>query len=460
MIKYLLFPILITALVFDSLSTEQKIRESSFWMLNQKSVAGTTAPKVSQEVLRKDLEEIRNILITNHPAPFQFTDKESFEKFYNEQFKKLNRPMCLGEYFLIAAPLVESLHCGHTRIRLPDDFWDNEGPVFFPLGLLFYCQKAYAATSGNTNAIPVGSEIMSVNKIPISDIIESTKRLVNSDVKSKTGKLANFRYSFPDLFAIQYGNPDGYEVNFIPPGDTEIHKQLVKSVPRNTAWENTVSTLAGSVSGGEELQFEIVKDANLAMMRIRTFDYSENQKKFYDFLDSAFEQVHHSAVPTLILDLRNNSGGDPICAARLLSYLERQPAPYFAQVYKGYEALAQPIPLSEKNAFSGNLYVLINGGCFSTTGHICALLKYLKRATFVGEETGGTYECNDDHISIQTSATHLNLNVARMTYTTAVNGLSRETGIMPDYQVDPTIHDFLSGQDAVKEFAVKLSYKL
>jgi hypothetical protein len=43
-----------------------------------------------------------------------------------------------------------------------------------------------------------------------------------------------------------------------------------------------------------------------------------------------------------------------------------------------------------------------------------------------------------------------------MTFTVAVKGLSRETGIMPDYPVEPTIDDLLAGRDAVKDFAMKL----
>jgi len=460
--KYLLISIsiVITPLVLCSLSFRTKSGKNPFPELPEKAAARPTSPKMySEEILRNDLEEIKNILITNHPAPYQFTGREAFDKFYNEQLQKINRSMNLGEYFLIAAPVVESLHCGHTWISLPDEFWNNKEIVFFPLGLIFSGNKAFAALSGEINAIPQGSEIISVNKIPVSDIIESTKRLVNSDAKSRTGKLAIFGYSFPDLFAIQYGKPDRYEVNFIPPGSTEIHVQVVKPVSRKTAWVNSTSTLAGSFSGGNKLQLEIRKAENLAVMSIPTFGYYNNQQKLYAFLDSAFDQIHRSVIQNLILDLRNNSGGDPICAARLISYLEKQPAPYFARVYKGYEALAETIPVSEKNAYTGNLYVLINGGCFSTTGHLCALLKYNRRATFVGEETDGTYECNDDHVRIQTSATHLNLNVARMTYTAAVKGLSRETGIMPDYPVEPTMDDVLTGWDAVKQFAMKLSDK-
>ena len=93
----------------------------------ENTVEAASSPKMySPEILKKDLAEIKNILVTNHPAPYQFTGKEAFEKFYNEQLQKINRPMNLGEYFLVAAPLVESLHCGHTWITLPDEFWDNE----------------------------------------------------------------------------------------------------------------------------------------------------------------------------------------------------------------------------------------------------------------------------------------------------------------------------------------------
>jgi C-terminal processing protease CtpA/Prc len=86
-------------------------------------------------------------------------------------------------------------------------------------------------------------------------------------------------------------------------------------------------------------------------------------------------------------------------------------------------------------------------------------LKYHKRATFIGEETGGTYECNDAHTLFNTKETRLNLNVARMTFTTATDGLSREHGIIPDYYVEPKIKDIIDGKDTVKEFTYGLIKK-
>jgi hypothetical protein len=74
--KYLLISIsiVITPLVLCSLSFRTKSGKNPFPELPEKAAARPTSPKMySEEILRNDLEEIKNILITNHPAPYQFT---------------------------------------------------------------------------------------------------------------------------------------------------------------------------------------------------------------------------------------------------------------------------------------------------------------------------------------------------------------------------------------------------
>ncbi len=236
--KHLIFLALLP-LLLCGLSFGPKSGERPLVVLKSKPDGKKVPERVySRDILRSDLDEIKNILLTNHPAPYQFGGKDAFDNLYAIQLKKINRPMNAGEYFLVAAPLVEALHCGHTWISLPDDFWNNEEKLFFPLGLIISGDKAYAALSGSNHDIPPGSEILSVNKIPVSTIIESTKKLVNSDAKSKTGKLAIFGYSYPDLFVLQYGNSNGYETEFMSPGKTETQTVSLKPVTRNSAWEN------------------------------------------------------------------------------------------------------------------------------------------------------------------------------------------------------------------------------
>jgi C-terminal processing protease CtpA/Prc len=57
-----------------------------------------------------------------------------------------------------------------------------------------------------------------------------------------------------------------------------------------------------------------------------------------------------------------------------------------------YSSNSQSKPRAiNKNAFKGKVYVMINRGSFSASSVISSNLKGSKRATFVGEETGGAY---------------------------------------------------------------------
>lgn len=116
---------------------------------------------------------------------------------------------------------------------------------------------------------------------------------------------------------------------------------------------------------------------------------------------------------------------------------------------------ARPIPLAT-NKFGGELVILIDGGCFSSTGHLCAVLDFNDIGTFVGTETGGTYTCNDGWKEIILKNTGLRINMPRLTFAAAVQGMSPDRGIEPDHEVEPRIDDLIGGRDTIRNYAVKL----
>ena len=178
-------------------------------------------------------------------------------------------------------------------------------------------------------------------------------------------------------------------------------------------------------------------------------------KYFTNFLDSSFKKIKDKSITNLILDLRGNDGGDPFCSVPLFSYLEKEPVKYFAEEYGHYSEFAKVIPLAENN-FKGNLYTLIDHHCGSTNGHFCALLKYHKIGKLVGTEGGATYKCNARVEEFRLKNTHLIVNVARQTYTAAVEGMDKTKGVEPDYIIDQSYDDFLNGKDTIIEFTQSL----
>lgn len=233
-------------------------------------------------------------------------------------------------------------------------------------------------------------------------------------------------------------------------GDEEAQSAVLSPV--------TGATLAAARPYKPALSFDILDEKNTAIMSIDDFAFYDNNKRFVGFIDDAFEQIHTLNIKNLILDLRGNDGGYPFCTSHLLSYLALKPVPYFASFHLQYFKLTRPISLAEKR-FQGNLLILIDGKCFSSTGHLCALMKYHNIGTFVGSETGGTFTCNDAVTEIELDNSKLTLQIARRSFAVAVEGMPRNRGILPDYPVEPKIADLIDGRDTVKEFALGLIEK-
>jgi C-terminal processing protease CtpA/Prc len=197
-------------------------------------------------------------------------------------------------------------------------------------------------------------------------------------------------------------------------------------------------TLAAANPWRSLLTFDLLEEKSAAILKMNNFNYYQEEERFFAFVDSAFNKIYQANIQNLILDLRDNDG--------------------VANPYGKYGDLAKPIPLADQR-FRGNLFILINGKCFSSTAHLCALLKFHNIATFVGSETGGTYTCNDAKTIIPLTNTRLRLQVPQRSFAVAVEGMPKNRGIQPDYPVEPGIEDLIEGRDTILEYTLNLVKK-
>jgi C-terminal processing protease CtpA/Prc len=198
-------------------------------------------------------------------------------------------------------------------------------------------------------------------------------------------------------------------------------------------------------------------EEDYAILRIKSLAYYDNDSStvFKAFIDQFFGRMEKEHIPNLIIDLRDNWGGDPYCTAHVFSYLIDEPVPYFAESAEYYINLKLPLKPAENN-YKGNVYTLINGASFSSAGHLSALLKFNDIATFLGEESGGSYLCTDSSKDIHLVNTGIRFHFATEPWEVAVSGLTPGRGIIPDYIVTPTIMDYLNNDDVVMEVAMDL----
>ena len=128
------------------------------------------------------------------------------------------------------------------------------------------------------------------------------------------------------------------------------------------------------------------------------------------------------------------------------------------QLYYKFKAAKEqePSPLN----FKGNVYVLINGNSFSASSILSTQLKGSKRATFVGEETGGAYNGTvaGFYKNYQLPNTKIRARIGLMhidsKYKTEPDGY----GVKPDEEIIPTYQDRLNNIDPELDWVLKDIY--
>ena len=409
----------------------------------------------SVKQLQDDFLQMRRTLEEDHANLYEYTNKKIFDKLFEQQYKSIERPMLLNEFFKILTPITARIGCGHTALWMPNEYWNLDPNKLFPIQMQFIEDHAVVIGDYNSKSlVPVGSIIIEINGLSIYDIIEEMKVNYSADAFNENFILAQIGRRFSLIYARRFGFPDNFTVTYTLPGrKTRVTEELQPvniQVVRAVVFENF---------NHPELEFEVMEEASTAIMTIQTFIYYDRVPMFKNFLENCFKEIHDKKIENLILDLRGNDGGDPFCAVPLFSYLENESVPYFAKSYGKYTQLADPIPLAE-NRFIGNLFTLINGRCFSTNGHFCSLLKYYKIGKFVGSEGGATYKCNaGKNTQVNLINTKIMLYFGRSTFEAAVEGMDKTRGILPDHNVEQTYRDFLDSKDTILQYTLDLIKK-
>ena len=403
--------------------------------------------------LQADFKQFRQFLEKSHPQLYRFTSKRTFDSLFVAHSRMIDHSMTTQEFYRILVPLVARVGCGHTSLWSQDGYWDRAPQRMFPLGVHAREGQLFVIHSYNqVSPVTYGSKIVSVNGINADNLVDEMLGNIWSDGFIMTKRYRRLNNIFPYLYALNYGYPEEFEIVVQEEGRERRINMGPLSRMVITAYRD--SLVASGTIRREDLIMEL-KDEQTALLTVRTFAYYDDNKRFNRLIDSSFQVIRDHDIQHLVIDLRGNDGGDPFCSSHLLEYLQKKPVIYFRQPYGRYARLNKPLPMA-KYPFKGSQYYLIDGMCFSTTGHITSLFKYYGLGTFMGEETGATYTCNDASHDTKLKHTGYRLQSARGSFTTAVIGFPLDQGILPDHPVRQSVDEVIMNHDAVLEYTLQL----
>ena len=405
--------------------------------------------------LEDDFDQYTSAILKDHPKTF--TDSDILDRTIVEQRKRLRDGMTETEFFSVITVVGAAVRCGHTRTYLSEQGRDyfNEHGLCVPMEIRLLNGELYVFKDFTPDkTIPPGSRVLSINGRPDTEIVESMRLSLPADGTNITYKEYSINLSFSRLFTLVYGGTPQFELVLTEPGAGETVSRNVAALSPDRCEEINKERYPPETDC-RRLCMDFSEDNSYAVLTVRDFGYYDKVEAFRQPVGDFFARVKRDNIGAVILDVRGNDGGDPYCSSFIVSHVIPEPVRYFASDTPFYEDLVKPIPVPE-NIFAGELIVLTDGWCFSSTGHMLSLLRCYKRGVTMGEESGGASACNDASKEHVLKHPQLRLNPPRATFATSALCLPLGRGVLPDIEVQPTIQDIIENRDVVLEKALSL----
>ena len=423
------------------------------------------------------------------------------DKVFDAQRAKLNRPLTKMEFQLVITEMLAQIKCGHTGM-VPDGETQaaaaNAGML--PLRILVEGRRLMVLANGTPDdqTIRPGMEIVEINGRKSGDILKRMLPLIAADGDIETGQRARIQRNFGLFYWLLVEQAGEFTVKAKDAAGKTVTTKLVgvkdadRAKIQNPVNAEAQANLAKLDWSRENLGLRFLKDPEVAQIRIRGFGGND----YPQWMENTFKTLREKGTKVLVIDLRNNGGGADMYGAMLVSYLTDKPFRYFDHInvrtitpsfkehsdwrvetearlrdgttpnpaggflvnVKGHPGVVEQPP--GKYPFLGKVFVLIDGGTFSTAADFCAVTHHLKRATFIGEETGGGYYGNNSGVQAMLTLPNskARIRLPMFEYWNAVPGYDgKRRGTRPDHLVETKAANLLRGVDEQLEFTLKLA---
>ncbi len=490
--KILLIPILLS-LIFSGCAS----------VITQKKTEPTNPNKLySPEELKEDLDYLFQTMEDVHPNLYAYTPKSVIDSLREKATGQLTNPKTAFEFGKLITPLVVKLGDGHTFLHFPGELWQtylNDSGKLVPFKIIveedqLLVKKNYT----NDSTLSVNTKIISINNVPAKDIIQAMLKYTKGEKLAFRKK--RISKHFASLLWALYDIKSDFSVEYLSALDDQKYINTFSGI--------TLNELDGSLKNETNKQtklpfsYRLLPNDKIGIIDLKSF--ADSWEIFEQYCENTFGQIQKDSVQTLIIDIRENGGGDSYNGDILFNYITDKPYLQIEQAdYKISKNLKQKFrqrakrrlvyayyilyPLlyihpdgrkifASKNGtmisykiepyapdnnhflFKGDVYLLTGQYTFSAAVDFASAFNCYNMGTIIGEETGGLTVSFIDIIHFTLPNTNLRFGVADKRN---INACGKEDGhgVIPDFEVKQTPEDREKGIDTVLEFTKELIKK-
>lgn len=425
-----------------------------FWKQGKYSYSGRRSNVVNEDGLKLNADERTEIFVKlwtkvkYNFANFDLVPELNWDDVLSEYLPKVMTDQSNEEFAKLLARCIAELKDGHTDIKMK--FFEIFKQAQPALVVSPVEGKTIITEIGNSKDIvkanlKVGDEILKIDGKNVREILEEE---IYPYIFASTDQWRDNK-----AFRYLLRGPENSEINLRIKIIEGNQRDIV--LTRDLDWGKNMPR-----KDYTDFEYKDLGDG-ISYVAINTFGNSEVVDKFKKHMD----RIRGSK--GLIIDVRENGGGNSGNGDRIVSFLIDKPilnSPWKTpQHIAAFEAWGRPKnwhvgeveyvePCEEMGRFRGPIVVLMGPESFSAAEDFLVLLHSSKRATLVGSKTGGSTG-----------------QPLRFEFDYGVNGRictkrnaypeGREfvgVGVIPDVEVHPTPADIMAGRDVVLEKGLEL----
>ncbi len=454
--------------------------------------------KYSAEDLQSDIVLLKKILEANHPSLYWYTPKDSMDYYFDKAIASIKDSLTEIQFRNKVASVISKIRCGHTSVRFSKAFSHISEKYRYPQFPLYFkvwddSLVVLGSAFPRDSIFKRGVIVTSINGKTNRQLLDSMFDIISTDGYSDNYKNQVVSNNFPSWYRSVYGLDSFYTIKYIDAGGKEAVTTIKNFAPAKDTLRKKDTTLRKFIPAFvtptkkqirqskllDKRSMQIDTSINTAYMRITSFSGGRLRK----FFRRSFRTIKEKQIENIVIDLRENGGGNVELSTKLAKYLKNKPFksgdtvaaitrtfPYRSHI-KNWWMYWFPMNVfahkksdgryhythfekhyfkpKTNNHFDGHVYIIQGGVTFSASTMFISTMKGQGNVMVTGEETGGGFYGNTamhlPYIELPKSHIRVGLPMYRLVIdsTREKNG----HGIIPDVWIKPSSIAIKKGVD-------------
>lgn len=421
---------------------------------------------LSADDLRADFDTWMDGLKRYHPDLAVRAEMAEFARVRDQIRHAIRGPMSQREAYLLFARLETTFNDAHNGIRMPDTIqaWLDSGHAIFPLnveiGANLQLRVRQIPQGAEGFGIAAGDRIVSINGQTSASVVSRLMEITGSDTLESRAAILTRR--FQRRFLQVWGDTGNYALEFERKNGCRYQALLPGA-------RTLLPGMQNEPAASEIFQYSM-RDDGIAYLKVSEF-FGPYRAQLAAFAKTAFTDIRAKQARALIIDVRENGGGDdPLWQESLMEYItdktythvgsfavkvnedNADPGDVIGEVQRKVNKKRFTPSANQPLRFKGPVYLLSGPFSYSATVQFLVAAQDFGIAKIAGDGTGAL-SCQTGKIKfMKLPKTGLNAFTPIIAFTRP-SGKGCAQPIVPDVRID---HSNVDPQDAVEQLARKI----